>query len=144
MRTRTAAILVLGLMAAAATGRAAQFLVPKGRIPLPRIAGRIDHMAVDLARKRLFVAEFGKGALDVVGLATGSKISRIAGLDRPQGVGYAQKAGLVAVANGGDGSVRFYRGADLTPAGSAAMPTISASIGAPAISSSATAAAGSR
>src|SRR5262249_32656306 len=36
----------------------------------------------------------------------------------PQGVGYAQKADLVAVASAGDGSVRFYRGEDLAPAGS--------------------------
>src|SRR6476619_6814082 len=29
------------------------------KIPLGHVAGRIDHMAVDLARRRLFVAELG-------------------------------------------------------------------------------------
>ncbi len=34
-------------------------LVLERTIPLPDVAGRIDHMAVDLARKRLIVAELG-------------------------------------------------------------------------------------
>jgi len=110
------AVLLLGLLAAATAARADEFLVPDGRIILPRVAGRIDHMAVDLARKRL-VAELGNNTLDVVDLAAGREIRRISGLDEPQGVGYAQKSDLLVVANGGDGSVRFYRGADLAPAG---------------------------
>ncbi|MGH7029893.1 MAG: YncE family protein [Stellaceae bacterium] len=78
-------------------------------------------MAADLARKRLFVAEIGNNSLDVVDLATGKRVGQIRGLAEPQGVGYAPQADLVAVANGGDGSVRFYRGAELTPAGSVAL-----------------------
>jgi hypothetical protein len=96
-------------------------LQPAGRIALPGIDGRIDHMAVDVARRRLFVAEFGNNSLDAVDLAVGRRILRIGGLSEPQGVGYAPTADLVAVANGGDGSVRFYRGADLAPAGRLAL-----------------------
>ncbi len=78
-------------------------------------------MAVDLGRKRLFIAEIGNGSLDVVDLRGGRQIQRITGLAEPQGVGYAPKADLVAVANGGDGSVRFFRGGALTPEGAVAL-----------------------
>ena len=74
-------------------------------------------MAVDLGRKRLFVAELGNGTLDVIDLAAGTVIRRIEGLKEPQGVGYAPGADVLAVANAGDGSVRLFRGANLDPAG---------------------------
>src|SRR5216117_958293 len=35
-------------------------------IPLPGVAGRIDHLAVDLAGKRLFVAALGNNTVEVV------------------------------------------------------------------------------
>jgi hypothetical protein len=31
----------------------------EGKIPLGAVQGRIDHMAIDIARQRLFVAELG-------------------------------------------------------------------------------------
>ncbi|HEY3909849.1 MAG TPA: hypothetical protein VGM07_08160 [Stellaceae bacterium] len=110
-----------GLAAAAPAAWAGQSLAPDGQIALPGVAGRVDHMAVDVARKRLFVAEIANNTLDVVDLAAGRQAERIASLAEPQGVGYAANADIVAVANGGDGSVRFYRGAQLTPAGSVAL-----------------------
>ncbi len=93
-------------------------LVLETTIPLEHTGGRIDHMAIDLRRKHLFVAELGNGTMDIVDLATGKVAARINGLKEPQGVGYSEKADLVVVASAGDGSVRFYRGADLAPAGS--------------------------
>ena len=92
-------------------------LVLERTIPLTGVSGRIDHMAVDLRRGRLFVAELGNGTVDVVDLAAGKAIHRIAGLKEPQGVGYAPRVDIVAVANAGDGSVRLFQGEDLTPAG---------------------------
>jgi DNA-binding beta-propeller fold protein YncE len=86
-------------------------------IPLKDVTGRIDHMAIDLGRKRLFVAELGNGAVDVIDLAAGKVIHRIEGLKEPQGVGYAPGADVLAVASAGDGSVRLFRGAELQPAG---------------------------
>jgi DNA-binding beta-propeller fold protein YncE len=72
-------------------------------------------MAVDLARKRLFVAELGNGTLDALDLNTGSVLHRIAGLKEPQGVGYDPRTDVLAVASAGDGSVRLYRGDGLDP-----------------------------
>jgi DNA-binding beta-propeller fold protein YncE len=81
-------------------------------IALPHVSGRIDHMAVDLRRGRLFVAELGNNTVDVVDLAAGHAIHRIEGLKEPQGIAYSPGPDVVAVANAGDGSVRFYTGQD--------------------------------
>ena len=113
--------LFLGLMVAATTARAQDVLALEGKIALPGVAGRIDHMAVDLGRKRLLVAALGNGTLEVVDLAGGQRLKQVTGLREPQGVGYAQKPDLVAVASAGDGSVRFFRGEDVAPAGSLAL-----------------------
>jgi len=113
--------LLLGLMVAATTARAQDVLALEGKIALPGVAGRIDHMAVDLGRKRLLVAALGNGSLEVVDLAGGQRVKQVKGLREPQGVGYARKPDLAAVASAGDGSVRFFRGEDLAPAGSLAL-----------------------
>ena len=113
--------LAIALAGLAAPARADPGLVVESRIALPGVAGRIDHMAVDLARKRLLVAELGNGTLDVVDLAAGRQIRRIGGLREPQGVGYAPRADLVAVASAGDGSVKLFRGEDLAPVGTVGL-----------------------
>jgi hypothetical protein len=105
-----AVLACLGLQAGA--GEAQSPLVLERTIPLANVSGRIDHMAVDLRRSRLFVAELGNNTVDVVDLAAGRVIHRIDGLREPQGIGHSPAADVVAVANAGDGSVRFYKGQD--------------------------------
>ena len=73
------------------------------KIPLGNVAGRIDHMAVDLARHRLFVAELGNDTVGIVDLNAQKVIYRIAGLKEPQGVAYVQMNDSLYIANGGDG-----------------------------------------
>jgi hypothetical protein len=107
---------IVPIMARAATNAPAPLTLER-KIVLNNVSGRIDHMAIDLARKRLFVAELGNGTLEVVDVATGTVMRRIEGLREPQGVGYSEKADMIAVASAGDGTVRFYRGADFAPAG---------------------------
>ena len=92
-------------------------LVLETTIPLPDVAGRIDHLAVDLARNRLFVAEVGNNTLDAIDFATQKPVHRITGLDEPQGVVYLPGPDLIAIGNGGDGAVRFYSGTDFSPRG---------------------------
>jgi len=92
-------------------------LVLERTIPLTGVSGRIDHMAVDLRRGRLFVAELGNGTVDVVDLAAGRAIHRIAGLKEPQGVGYSPQADVIAVASAGDGLVQLFKGEDFSPVG---------------------------
>jgi len=92
-------------------------LVLEATVPLGDVRGRIDHMAVDLGRRRLLVAELGNGTVDVVDLASRTVVHRIAGLKEPQGVGYVATADLIVVACSGDGSLHFYHAADFAPAG---------------------------
>jgi hypothetical protein len=87
-------------------------------IPLAGVRGRIDHLAIDTAHGRLFVAELGNGSVEAIDLATGRSLGRIDGLSEPQGVGYLPDRDELAVATGGDGALRFYRAADLGLVGS--------------------------
>jgi DNA-binding beta-propeller fold protein YncE len=93
-------------------------LVLERTIPLENVSGRIDHMAVDVAGKRLFVAEVGNNSVDVVDLQAGNAAHRINGLKEPQGVAYIPDQDLIIVANAGDGSVRFFHARHLSPVGS--------------------------
>jgi DNA-binding beta-propeller fold protein YncE len=104
-----------------ATAQPAPPLVLEARIPLDGVSGRIDHMAVDLRRNRLIVAELGNNTVDAVDLTAGRVLHRVTGLSEPQGVGYVEKQDMLFVANAGDGSVRMFRGEDLTPIGSLSL-----------------------
>ena len=89
----------------------------EAKIALGDVRGRIDHMAVDLARHRLFVAALGNDSLAVVDLQA-QRLDRLIGeLPEPQGVGYDPSSDTLYVANAGDGSVRLFKGVDLSPAG---------------------------
>ena len=113
--------LVLTAVLVGATPAAAQNAGPplalEAKIPLGDVSGRIDHLGVDVKRRRLFVAELGNDSLGVVDLASGKVLRRISGLSEPQGVAYVPSADAVYVANGGDGSVRVLHGEDLAPLG---------------------------
>jgi DNA-binding beta-propeller fold protein YncE len=103
--------------AALAQGAPPAPLQLEAKIPLGNVRGRIDHMAADVARQRLFVAELGNDSLGVVDLAARKLARRIGGLKEPQGAGYVVATDTLYVANGGDGAVRLFRGAELAPAG---------------------------
>jgi len=113
-----------GAIMAAAGGSAAasdQALIIERTIPLENVTGRIDHLAIDLAGQRLFVAELGNDSVDVVDLRAGKVVGRLGDLKEPQGIAYIAGQDMLVVANGGDGSVRFYRAADLSFLGSIAL-----------------------
>lgn len=107
----TALMAVMGASALAAPGA----LVLEAPVALPDTGGRIDHMAIDLTRKRLFVAELGNGSIDIVDFASRRVMHRISGLSEPQGIVYEPKSDQLVVASGGDGTVRFYSGQDYAP-----------------------------
>jgi hypothetical protein len=83
-------------------------------IPLAGVAKRIDHMALDKKRGRLFVAALGNGTLEVVSLDKGERVKTIGGLEAPQGVAFLADLDRLVVACGGDGTVRFYDGETLS------------------------------
>ena len=112
-----AAVLVLSAPDGSAQTAASDPLQLEAKIPLGNVAGRIDHMAVDVGRRRLFVAELGNNTVGVVDLEVRKVVHRITGLSEPQGVAYVASNDSLYVANAGDGSVRIFRGADYAPAG---------------------------
>jgi DNA-binding beta-propeller fold protein YncE len=98
--------------------RAGQTLILEREIPLLNVSGRIDHMALDLQRKRLFVAELGNGTVDVIDIQGGKLLHRFTGLHEPQGVAYLPDPDLVAVAEADGGLVSFFGGSDFLLRGS--------------------------
>ena len=92
-------------------------LMLERKIPLGAVQGRIDHLSVDLARQRLFVAELGNGSLGVIDLQQGKLLHRIESLKEPQGVSYDPGSDTLYVASAGDGTLRRYAGADFASLG---------------------------
>jgi DNA-binding beta-propeller fold protein YncE len=89
----------------------------ESQIPLGQVKGRIDHLAVDVARQRLFVAELGNDTVAVVDVRAHTVLRTLTGLHEPQGLGYEPTTDTLYVANAGDGAVQLFQGADLNPAG---------------------------
>jgi DNA-binding beta-propeller fold protein YncE len=77
-------------------------------IRLPGVAGRIDHLAVDLTDQRLFVAALENNTLEVVDLKAGKRIDEIEGLQEPQGLAYVPMRHELIVTNGGGGTADIY------------------------------------
>jgi DNA-binding beta-propeller fold protein YncE len=92
-------------------------LVLEAKVPLGQVRGRIDHLAVDVARQRLFVAELGNDTVGVVDLVHRVVLQTISGLHEPQGIGYEPTTDTLYVANAGDGVVQLFQGPDLAPVG---------------------------
>jgi DNA-binding beta-propeller fold protein YncE len=75
-------------------------LVPAASIELPRVEGRIDHLAFDAAGQRLFVAALGNNTVEVVDVKAGRHLRSLPGFREPQGIAVVPDAKLIAVANG--------------------------------------------
>lgn len=73
-------------------------------IDLPRVEGRIDHLAFDAMTQRLYVAALGNNTVEVLDVAASSHLKSLPGFHQPQGIAVISDTKLVAVANGeGDG-----------------------------------------
>jgi DNA-binding beta-propeller fold protein YncE len=77
------------------------------KIALPGVNGRIDHLAVDLTRQRLFIAALGNNTVEVVDLKQGKRIRSLDGFHEPQGVAFDPEDDLLLIANGGSGRCDF-------------------------------------
>jgi DNA-binding beta-propeller fold protein YncE len=88
-------------------------LVLDRKVPLPGVEGRFDHFAVDLKAKRLYVAALGNDSLEAIALDEGKHAGRASGLKEPQGVLVLPDTGEVAVASGGDGTLKVFDGPSL-------------------------------
>ncbi len=84
------------------------------QIPVPGVAGRLDHFTADAKRKRLFVSALGNNTVEVIDVFAGKVMHSITGLAQPQGPLYVPGADKLYVANAEDGKVRVYDGASYT------------------------------
>lgn len=110
------AIVATAMLVSAELARAAGApLAVVATIPLPQGKGRIDHLAFDAKRQRLFVAELGNNTVAVVDVAQRRLERRLSGLAEPQGIAYFAATDAVYVATGGDGMLRTFRAGDLAP-----------------------------
>jgi len=99
------------LLLGASTAGAQSALILESKIQLGDIRGRLDHMAVDLRRQRLFVAELENDSVGVIDFATREIAHVITDVKRPRGLAYMSAADTLFVANGGDGFLRMFGGA---------------------------------
>jgi glutamine cyclotransferase len=77
-------------------------------IPMPTVKGRIDHMAINLNHKILYVAALGNNTVEAIDLNKGTVIRSIKGIDEPQGIAYIPEQNEIAVASGGNGDCVFF------------------------------------
>jgi hypothetical protein len=96
----------LAVVSAPVSAQQADALQLEGKIALGAVRGR----AIDLDRRRLFVAELGNDSVGVVDIEARKVVQRLAGLKEPQGIGYLPSSDTLFVANGGDGSLRMFQG----------------------------------
>jgi len=84
------------------------------QIPVPAVAGRLDHFTADAKRRRLFVSALGNNTVEVIDVFAGRVVHSIKGLAQPQGPLYVPGLDKLYVANAEDGKVRVYDGATYT------------------------------
>jgi DNA-binding beta-propeller fold protein YncE len=104
-------LLVGTLLVGASRADAQSGLTLESKIQLGDIRGRLDHMAFDLRRQRLFVAELENDSVGVIDFGTREIAHVITDVRRPQGLAYVPSADTLFVANGGDGLLRMFEGA---------------------------------
>jgi DNA-binding beta-propeller fold protein YncE len=80
------------------------------QIPLAGVKGRIDHLSVDLASQRLFVAAVENHTLEVIDLKSGKRVHSIPDLAEPQGVFYEPSTNRLFVACSLDGTTKVFDG----------------------------------
>jgi DNA-binding beta-propeller fold protein YncE len=87
-------------------------------IALPRVDGRIDHLAVDSAAQRLYVAALGNNTVEVLDLNAGTHSKSLPGFREPQGIAVVADTKSVAVANGQGDGVQLLSAEDYRPGAS--------------------------
>jgi DNA-binding beta-propeller fold protein YncE len=80
------------------------------KIPVPGVAGRIDHFTAFPKRRLLIFAALGNNSMEIVNTFEAKVVQSIKGLNEPQGVLYVPGLDKIFVANAGSGEVKIYDG----------------------------------
>jgi len=99
---------LLGIIRAQGEERPALRLVQT--IALPGVGGRLDHMAVDLEKRRLFVAAVDNGTIQVLDLATGKALNTILGIKEAQDALFLGGNFNKLYVSSLDGTLRIFQG----------------------------------
>lgn len=86
-----------------------------GSVPLPGVEGRLDHLAVDVATQRIYVAALEAHAVEVVDLVKRERIHELTGISEPQGLAFLRSAKRLLVASRGDGTLRSFDATTYAP-----------------------------
>ena len=97
------------------TGAAQEPLARVRSIELPRVEGRIDHLAFDAATGRLFIAALGNNTVEVIDSNAGSHVKSLAGFREPQGIAVIPDQRSVAVATGQGSGLQWISAEDYRP-----------------------------
>jgi WD40 repeat protein len=110
-------LIFIAAVSASVKTSAAEALTVEAVIALGAVNGRIDHLAVDVPGRRLFVAERNNKSVAVVDMDARKLIRTLRGFSEPQGVAFDPSDNTLYVTNGGDGSLRMYAGDSFASAG---------------------------
>ena len=80
------------------------------KIPVPGVAGRIDHFTAFPKRRLLIFAALGNNSMEIVNTFQAKVVQSVKGLDEPQGVLYVPGFDKIFLANAGNGTVKVYDG----------------------------------
>jgi DNA-binding beta-propeller fold protein YncE len=117
MTVRVAFTSLAVMIVALQRGAGQEPLVFARAIDLPRVEGRIDHLAFDAAGHKLYVAALGNNTVEVLDVDAGTHVKSLAGFHEPQGIAVAD-ARVVAVANGQGEGVQLLNADDYRPGAS--------------------------
>lgn len=117
MKKNTVFLALILLCALSSAAQPKPPLTLKQAIPLPKVTGRFDHLAIDLGGDRLFIAATGDHAVEVIGLKTGKVLQSIDGLGKPHGLAWDAATGSLYVSDGSLGELRVYKGTPFALAG---------------------------
>jgi DNA-binding beta-propeller fold protein YncE len=84
------------------------------QIPVPNVAGRLDHFTADAKRKRLIVSALGNNTVEIIDVFAGRVIHSISGVAEPQGPLYVPEFDKLFVADAGDGKLNIFDGGTYT------------------------------
>lgn len=84
------------------------------QIPVPNVAGRLDHFTADAKRKRLIFSALGNNSVEIVDVFAGRVMHSITGVAEPQGPLYVPDVDKLFVADAGDGKLSIFDGGAYT------------------------------
>ena len=105
---RTALVLIVGACLSVACAAAELPLALVKTISLEGVEGRLDHLAVDSEKERVYVAALTNDSVEVIDLQKGRRSQTVSGPRGPQGLAVIPETHELVVTSGEDGVCRVY------------------------------------